>query len=72
MPSLRRRSSIVCWRVTAPPWWLSKADLPGVAQSFSNVWRHLGVVTEPHLANWNDLSNVAGPARSREMIDSGT
>jgi hypothetical protein len=44
---------------------------PGVDQSFSEACRDLGILVEPHLADWKGLGNVAGPARNREMVQSG-
>jgi hypothetical protein len=44
---------------------------PGVDQSFSEACRHLGIPAEPHLADWKGLKNIAGPARNREMVQSG-
>ena len=44
---------------------------PGVDQSFNVASRELGITVEPHLADWNGLGNVAGPARNREMVQAG-
>jgi hypothetical protein len=44
---------------------------PGVDNSFASACRGLGTSTEPHLADWKGLGNIAGPARNKEMVDSG-
>jgi hypothetical protein len=44
---------------------------PGVDNSFAAACRELGISTEPHLANWKGLGNIAGPVRNKEMVDSG-
>jgi hypothetical protein len=44
---------------------------PGVDNAFAEACRKLAITAEPHLADWKGLGNVAGPARSREMIQSG-
>jgi hypothetical protein len=44
---------------------------PGVDNAFSVACRKLGVALEPHLADWKGLGNIAGPARNREMVESG-
>jgi hypothetical protein len=43
---------------------------PGVDWAFSRACRELDVTAEPHLADWKGLGNVAGPARSAEMVAS--
>jgi hypothetical protein len=43
---------------------------PGVDWAFSRACRELDVTTEAHLADWKGLGNVAGPARSAEMVAS--
>jgi YspA, cpYpsA-related SLOG family len=43
----------------------------GVDQSFSEACRELCILTEPHVADWKGLSNIAGPARNREMVQAG-
>jgi hypothetical protein len=42
----------------------------GVDEAFAKACRKLGVVAEPHLADWKELGNVAGPARNRAMVRS--
>jgi hypothetical protein len=44
---------------------------PGVDNAFAEAFRGLGVVAESHLAHWKGLGNIAGPARNREMVESG-
>jgi hypothetical protein len=44
---------------------------PGVDNSFASACRGLGISTEPHLADWKGLGNIAGPARNKEMVDFG-
>jgi YspA, cpYpsA-related SLOG family len=43
----------------------------GVDKAFAIAFRKLGVLAEPHLADWKGLGNVAGPARNRAMVASG-
>ena len=43
----------------------------GVDEAFAKACRKLGVVAEPHLADWKGLGNVAGPARNRTMVRAG-
>ena len=31
----------------------------------------LGILVEPHRADWKGLGNIAGPARNREMVEAG-
>jgi hypothetical protein len=44
---------------------------PGVDNSFTSACRGLGIGTEPHLADWKGLGNIAGPVRNKEKVDSG-
>jgi hypothetical protein len=44
---------------------------PGVDQSFALACRVIRIAAEAHLADWKGLANVAGPARNREMVESG-
>jgi hypothetical protein len=44
---------------------------PGVDHSFNVAGRELGITVEPHLADWNGLGNIAGPACNREMVQAG-
>ena len=46
-------------------------EAAGVDQSFSVACEKLGIMAEPHLADRKGLGSVAGPARNREMIQSG-
>jgi YspA, cpYpsA-related SLOG family len=43
----------------------------GVDNAFAVACEELGITAEPHLADWKGLGNVAGPARSREMVQTG-
>jgi hypothetical protein len=43
----------------------------GVDNSFAMACENLGITTEPELADWKGLGNVAGPIRNREMFESG-
>jgi YspA, cpYpsA-related SLOG family len=43
----------------------------GVDNSFAMACEDLGIVAEPHLADWRGLGNIAGPQRNREMVESG-
>jgi YspA, cpYpsA-related SLOG family len=43
----------------------------GVDQAFAMACRELGIFAEAHLPDWKGLGNVAGPARNREMVESG-
>jgi hypothetical protein len=43
----------------------------GVDNAFDAACRELGIVSEPHLADWRGLGNIAGPQRNREMVESG-
>jgi hypothetical protein len=42
---------------------------PGVENGFAMACRELGIVAEPHLADWKGLGNIAGPERNREMVE---
>jgi hypothetical protein len=42
---------------------------PGVDNAFATACRELGIVAEPHLADWKGLGKLAGPARNREMVE---
>jgi hypothetical protein len=42
---------------------------PGVDNAFATACRKLGIVAEPHVADWRGLSNVAGPARNQAMVE---
>jgi hypothetical protein len=44
---------------------------PGVDNAFATACRELGIVAEPHLADWKGLGNIAGPERNREMVEAG-
>jgi hypothetical protein len=44
---------------------------PAVDQSFHEARRKLGIVAEPHLADWTGLGNIARPERNREMVQAG-
>jgi hypothetical protein len=44
---------------------------PGVDNAFARPCRELGIVGEPHLADWKGLGNIAGPERNREMVEAG-
>jgi hypothetical protein len=44
---------------------------PGVDNAFATACRELGIVAEPHLADWKGLGNIAGPARNWEMVEAG-
>ena len=43
----------------------------GVNGAFAKACRKLGIVAEPHIADWRGLGNIAGPARNREMVQAG-
>ena len=43
----------------------------GVDEAFAKACGKLGVVAEPHRADWKGLGNVAGPARNRAIVRSG-
>jgi YspA, cpYpsA-related SLOG family len=43
----------------------------GVDEAFAEACRHLAIKAEPHVADWRGLGNIAGPARKREMVQSG-
>src|SRR6516164_9440455 len=43
----------------------------GIDSSFASACREMGISTEPHLADWKGLGNIAGPVRKKEMVDSG-
>ena len=43
----------------------------GVDESFGRAARALGLVVEPHLADWYSLGNMAGPARNAAMVKAG-
>jgi hypothetical protein len=45
--------------------------VPGVDNAFAIACRELGITAEPHVADWKGLGNIAGPARNREMVESG-
>ena len=44
---------------------------PGVDWAFSKACRKLRVATEVHTSDRRTLGNIAGPARNREMVQSG-
>jgi hypothetical protein len=44
---------------------------PGVDNAFATACYELGIVAEPHLADWKGLGNIAGPERNREMVEAG-
>jgi hypothetical protein len=44
---------------------------PGADNAFAEACRALGIMAEPHLADWKGLGNIAGPVRNREMVKSG-
>jgi hypothetical protein len=44
---------------------------PGVDNAFVSACRDLGISTEPHLANWKGLRDIAVPVRNKQMVDSG-
>jgi hypothetical protein len=46
-------------------------EAPGVDNAFATACRELGIVAEPHLADWKGLGNIAGPERNREMVEAG-
>jgi hypothetical protein len=46
-------------------------EATGVDNSFAEACRQLSIKAEPHLADWKGLGNVAGPARNREIVESG-
>jgi hypothetical protein len=50
---------------------IAHGGAPGVDNAFATACRLLGVVAEPHVADWKGLGNVAGPARNREMVEAG-
>jgi hypothetical protein len=43
----------------------------GVDEAFAEACRHLAIKAEPHVTDWRSLGNIAGPARNREMVQSG-
>jgi hypothetical protein len=43
----------------------------GVDNAFAVACEELGIVVEPHLADWRDLGNIAGPERNQEMVQAG-
>jgi hypothetical protein len=42
-----------------------------VDEAFAEVCRHLAIKAEPHVAKWRSLGNIAGPARNKQMVESG-
>jgi YspA, cpYpsA-related SLOG family len=44
---------------------------PGVDNAFATACHELGIMAEPHVADWYRLGNIAGPARNREMVEAG-
>jgi hypothetical protein len=43
----------------------------GVDQAFAVACRNLGIAAEPRVADWRGLGNIAGPARNKQMVESG-
>jgi hypothetical protein len=43
----------------------------GVDKAFAEACQHFSIKAEPLVADWKGLGNIAGPARNREMVESG-
>lgn len=64
----------LCWSTLGIPWrqvFVVHGDAKGADTIADQMARGMGMIPEPHPADWSTYGRAAGPIRNQEMVDLG-